>query len=171
MKQHFYNMVKSQLEAYEGNDCLAKIFTDIDSKKEFENKDATELYSAYLLFISEKKFNNFNREDLLYHLNGNMSKLLKNNYYDIEFINNDKKEFIKYLKENYLQEIPLNKTEQVDDVKALNKIIELGAKGALKELNVITQELSKDIAEDKKISLLTKQNEYLQALQIYFDKK
>jgi len=173
MKKHIYNMVKLQLESDEGNDYLAEILEDRDSSQNFEIEDAIELYSAYLMFLSEEQENNFNRFEIFNHLFEEMRELLSN--YSIKFSNNDTVNFLKYLKENYLENNykiePLTETEQVDDVKALNKIIELGAKGALKELNVITQELSKDIAEDKKISLLTKQNEYLQALQIYFDKK
>lgn len=176
MKKHIYDMVKSQLEVYKGNDYLAEILEDRDSRQHFENEDAIELYSAYLMFLVEEQENDFNTESLYSHLFDDMRNLLDN--FSIKFNNNDTENFLKYLKDNYLKTIyledfhlnePINKTEQVDDVKVLNKFIELGAKGTVKELNEITEALSKDITDSEKTSLLVKQNEQIKYLQAYFN--
>lgn len=61
------------------------------------------------------------------------------------------------------------KNKKVDDVEFLDTVIEKGAKGAIEDLKKITEELkSKDITNDKKLSLLKKQNICLKALEKYF---
>ncbi|WP_145461833.1 hypothetical protein [Staphylococcus saprophyticus] len=61
--------------------------------------------------------------------------------------------------------------KKVDDIEVLDTIIEKGAKGAVIKLKEINEELSKDITDNKKSSLLTEQNKYIQALQKYFENK
>lgn len=173
MKKEIYDMIETQLIADEGNTYLAEILEDRDSSQHFEIKDAVELYSSYLIFLSEKQDNDFNRFEVFNYVFNDMRDLL--NSYNISFNSNDTDNFLRYLKLNYLEEkhiaVSLDKTEKVDDVEVLNRIIELGAKSAVEKLNEITEELSKDISEDKKASLLVEQNKYIQALQKYFENK
>ncbi|QQS86523.1 hypothetical protein I6J04_13305 (plasmid) [Staphylococcus carnosus] len=61
--------------------------------------------------------------------------------------------------------------KKIDDIEVLDTIIEKGAKGAVIKLKEINEELSKDITNNKKSSLLTEQNKYIQALQKYFENK
>lgn len=61
--------------------------------------------------------------------------------------------------------------KKVNDIEFLDSVIEKGAKGAVIKLKKITEELSKDITDDKKASLLDEQNKYLLDLQKYFECK
>lgn len=63
------------------------------------------------------------------------------------------------------------KSEKLDDVEVLDLIIEKGAKGAIIKLKEITEKLSKDISQEKRISLLIEQRECIIVLQKYFDEK
>ncbi|MCE5030071.1 hypothetical protein KJB99_10245 [Staphylococcus epidermidis] len=173
MKREIYEIIESQLNFYEGNAYLAEVLEDRYTSGQFEIKDAIELYSSYLRFLGEEQDNDFNRFEVFNYLFNEMRNLLDS--YNINFNSNDTNNYLEYLKENYLEEkhiaVSLDKTEKVDDVEVLNRVIELGAKSAVEKMNEITEELSKDITDNKKASLLAEQNKYIQALKKYFENK
>ncbi|MBF7025956.1 hypothetical protein [Staphylococcus kloosii] len=61
--------------------------------------------------------------------------------------------------------------KKVNEIEALDTTMKKSAKGAIVKLKEITEELSKDITDNKKTSLLAEQKKLIKDLQKYIDRK
>lgn len=61
--------------------------------------------------------------------------------------------------------------KKVDDIELLDALIEKGSKDVIEKLKKITEELSKDVTDNKKASLLAEQKICIKALQIFLEKQ